>query len=111
MDDCIFCKIVAGEIPSKKVYEDDEFLAFNDIRPVAPVHIMVIPKVHVASLEDCDEGHRDMLGRLMLLLPRLAREQGLANGFRTVINTGKGGGQEVFHLHVHAFGGGGPRPM
>jgi histidine triad (HIT) family protein len=111
MDDCIFCKIVAGEIPSDKVYEDEEFLAFHDIRPVAPVHFMVIPKSHVPSLEDCDERHRDMLGRLMLLMARLAREQGLGNGFRTVINTGRGGGQEVPHLHVHAFGGGGLHPM
>lgn len=109
--DCIFCKIVTGEIPSRKVYEDDELLAFHDIRPVAPVHFMIIPKAHVASLADCTEAHRDLLGRILLLAPKLAREQGLANGFRTAINTGRGGGQEVFHLHVHVFGGGPLRPM
>ncbi|MCU0841572.1 MAG: histidine triad nucleotide-binding protein [Thiobacillaceae bacterium] len=111
MSDCIFCKIAAGEIPCRKVHEDDELLAFHDIRPVAPVHFMIIPKVHVASLADCDEAHRDILGRILLLAPRLAAELGLGNGFRTVINTGPGGGQEVFHLHVHVFGGGGPRPL
>ncbi len=111
MSDCIFCKIVAGQIPSKKVYEDDEVLVFHDIHPVAPVHFMLIPKSHVASLGECDESHRDILGRMLLLAPRLAHEQGLREGFRTVINTGPGGGQEVFHLHIHVFGGNGPRPM
>ena len=111
MSECIFCRIVAGEIPCSKVYEDDEILAFHDIRPVAPVHFMLIPKVHVASLADCVEGHGALLGRILLLAPRLAREQGLTNGFRTMINTGPGGGQEVFHLHVHVFGGGPLRPM
>lgn len=111
MSECIFCKIVAGEIPSSKVYEDDEVLAFHDIRPVAPVHFMLIPKAHVATLANCDERHQALLGRILLLAPRLAREQGLTNGFRTLINTGPGGGQEVFHLHVHVFGGGPLRPM
>jgi histidine triad (HIT) family protein len=111
MSECIFCRIVAGELPCSKVYEDDEILAFHDIRPVAPVHFMLIPKVHIASLADCTEGHKDLLGRILLLAPRLAREQGLTNGFRTMINTGPGGGQEVFHLHVHVFGGGPLRPM
>jgi histidine triad (HIT) family protein len=111
MTDCIFCRIVAGQIPSRKVYEDDRVYAFHDIHPVAPVHFMLIPKVHVASLLDCDASHRDILGEMLLLAPRLARELGLADGFRTVINTGRGGGQEVFHLHVHVFGGSGPRPM
>ena len=111
MTDCIFCKIVAGEIPCQKVYEDDEVLAFQDIHPVAPVHFMIVPKAHVASLSECDAGHQAILGRILLLAPKLAKEQGLANGFRTIINTGRGGGQEVFHLHVHVIGGGGPRPM
>ncbi len=111
MSECIFCRIVAGELPCSKVYEDDEVLAFHDIRPVAPVHFMLIPKAHIASLADCVEGHRSLLGRILLLAPRLAREQGLTNGFRTMINTGPGGGQEVFHLHVHVFGGGPLRPM
>ena len=111
MSDCIFCKIVAGQIPSRKIYEDDDVFAFHDIHPVAPVHFMIIPKAHVASLADCDDSHRDVLGKILLLAPRLAREQGLTDGFRTVINTGKGGGQEVFHLHVHIIGGSGPRPL
>lgn len=106
MSDCIFCKIVAGEIPSRKVYEDDEVYAFHDIHPIAPVHFMLIPKQHVAGLTDCNEAHRDILGRMLLLAPKLAKEQGLETGFRTMINTGPGGGQEVFHLHIHVFGGG-----
>ncbi|CAG0999985.1 Purine nucleoside phosphoramidase [Methylophilaceae bacterium] len=103
--DCIFCKIIKGDIPSKKFHEDDEVIAFNDIRPIAPVHFMIVPKLHVESLADCDAVHRDLLGRILLLVPKLAKEQGL-NGFRTMINTGHEGGQEVFHLHVHVFGGG-----
>lgn len=111
MSDCIFCKIVAGEIPSKKIYEDEELFAFHDIHPVAPVHFMIIPKQHVASLSDADKSHEGLLGRMLLLAPALAKEQGLSDGFKTVINTGRGGGQEVFHLHIHIIGGGGPRPL
>lgn len=106
MDDCVFCKIVRGEIPGRKVYEDADVLAFHDIHPVAPVHFMLVPKLHVASLMEAGEEHATLLGRMLLLAPRLAREQGLKDGFRTVINTGRGGGQEVFHLHVHIIGGG-----
>lgn len=105
-DNCIFCKIVRGEIPSKKVYEDDDVYAFHDIHPLAPVHFMLIPKQHLVSLADADASHAALLGKMMVLAPRLAKEQGLDNGFRTVINTGKGGGQEVFHLHIHIIGGG-----
>ncbi len=111
MSDCIFCKIARGEIPSKKVYEDDELFAFHDIHPVAPVHFMLIPKLHVASLMEADDSHAALLGKMLLLAPRLAKEQGLDKGFRTVINTGKGGGQEVFHLHIHIIGGGNIPPM
>ena len=110
-DNCIFCKIARGEIPSKKVYEDDELFAFHDIHPVAPVHFMLIPKLHLASLAEVDESHAALLGRMLMVAPRLAREQGLHNGFRTVINTGEGGGQEVFHLHIHIIGGGHIPPM
>jgi len=109
--DCIFCRIVAGEIPSRKIYEDDDVFAFHDIRPVAPVHFMIIPKCHVDSLADCGDDHRDLLGKLLLMAPKLARAQGLDDGFRTIINTGRGGGQEVYHLHVHVMGGGSPHPM
>lgn len=105
MSDCLFCKIVAGEIPSKKVYEDDDVLAFHDINPAAPVHFMIIPKQHVASLNECNETHAAMLSKILLLAPKLAKEQGLNDGFKTAINTGKGGGQLVFHLHVHVLGG------
>ncbi|HEY0664756.1 MAG TPA: histidine triad nucleotide-binding protein [Gallionella sp.] len=111
MSDCLFCKIVRGEIPCNRVYEDDEVLVFHDINPVAPVHFMIVPKLHLASLADADESHAALLGKLLLLAPRLAKEQGLNNGFRTVINTGKGGGQEIFHLHIHVIGGGNIPPM
>ncbi|RFC33528.1 MAG: histidine triad (HIT) family protein [Candidatus Nitrotoga sp. MKT] len=105
MDDCVFCKIVRGDIPCRKVYDDGELLAFHDIHPVAQVHIMLIPKLHLASLMEADGSHEALLGRMLLLAPKLAKEQGLSKGFRTVINTGKGGGQEVFHLHIHIIGG------
>lgn len=111
MSDCIFCRIARGEIPSRKVYEDDEMLAFHDINPVAPVHFMLIPKLHLASLAEADDSHVDLLGRMLVLVPRLARELGLENGFRTVINTGRGGGQEVFHMHIHVIGGVNIPPM
>ncbi len=103
--DCIFCKIVKGDIPSKKIYEDEDVIAFNDIHPIAPVHFLIVPKLHVESLVDCEEQQQTLLGKILLLAPKLAAEQGL-KGFRTMINTGREGGQEVFHLHVHVFGGG-----
>ncbi len=105
MTDCIFCKIVAGVIPSKKIYEDEDVIAFNDIHPIAPVHFLIVPKQHTESLAHCDEAHQTLLGKILLLAPKLAQQQGLS-GFRTMINTGREGGQEVFHLHVHVFGGG-----
>ena len=111
MSDCLFCKIARGEIPCRKVYEDDEVLAFHDINPVAPVHFMLVPKLHLATLADANHTHAALFGKMLLLAPRLAKEQGLDNGFRTVINTGKGGGQEIFHLHIHVIGGGHIPPM
>ena len=111
MSDCLFCKIIRSEIPCAKVYEDDEVLAFHDIHPVAPVHFMLVPKLHLASLADARDAHAALLGKMLLLAPRLAKEQGLEGGFRTVINTGRGGGQEIFHLHVHVIGGGNIPPM
>lgn len=102
---CLFCRIVRGSIPSRKIYEDDEVLAFHDIRPIAPVHFLMIPKLHVASLAEVNEAHAPVLGRLFAMMGRLAREQGAADGFRTIVNTGRVGRQEVYHLHVHVIGG------
>lgn len=111
MSDCLFCRIVRGEIPCAKVYEDDEVLAFHDIHPAAPVHFMLIPKLHLDSLAQAEDRHAALLGKMLLLAPKLAKEQGLEAGFRTVINTGRGGGQEIFHLHVHVIGGGNLPPL
>jgi histidine triad (HIT) family protein len=105
MSDCVFCKISQGIIPCKKLYEDEGVIVFHDIHPIAPVHFLLVPKMHVASLADCSGEHEALLGRMMTLGSRIACEQGLDSGFRTMINTGKGGGQEVFHLHIHIFGG------
>ena len=109
---CIFCKIVAGQIPCRKVHEDDELLAFHDIAPWAPVHFLIIPKAHIASMMDVGPEHERVLGRMMALAPRLAMEQGCEpypeGGFRLVVNTGTEAGQEVHHLHLHVIGG--PRP-
>jgi histidine triad (HIT) family protein len=105
MQDCIFCRIARGEIPSKKIYEDDEVIAFHDIHPQAPVHFMLVPKRHVASLADATADDAPVLGRMLALAGRLAREQGSPDGFRTIINTGRIGRQEVMHLHVHVIGG------
>jgi len=105
---CIFCRIVRGEIPSKKAYEDDDVLVFHDINPAAPVHLLMVPKEHFATLADAKPEHGRLLGKMMLLAPRLAREQGVTNGFRVVANNGPDGGQEVYHLHMHVLGG--PRP-
>jgi histidine triad (HIT) family protein len=105
---CIFCKIVAGTIPSKKAYEDEHVLAFHDINPWAPVHVLLIPKRHIAMLADVGPQDQELMGRMLVLAPRLMRELGVSNGFRTLINTGKDGLQEVYHLHMHVIGG--PRP-
>jgi histidine triad (HIT) family protein len=109
MSDCIFCRIARGEIPSKKVYEDEDIFAFHDIQPQAPVHFMIIPKQHIASLNEADMSHQAVLGKLMAKTGELARSQGLTDGFRTIINTGRTGRQEVYHLHVHILGG--PEPF
>ena len=105
---CIFCKIVAGQIPSRKAYEDDELLVFHDIAPWAPVHVLIIPKQHIATMVDIQEQQAPMLGRMLALAPRLMRELGVTNGFRILINTGEDGRQEVQHVHMHVMGG--PRP-
>jgi histidine triad (HIT) family protein len=110
MTDCIFCKIVRGEIPSRKVYEDDDMLAFHDISPIAPVHFMIIPKQHIDSLAVVDASHVPVLGRMMAMAGRLAKEQGSPDGFRTIVNTGRIGRQDVYHLHIHIIGGPDPLP-
>lgn len=104
---CIFCKIVAGDIPARKIYEDEDIIAFHDIHPIAAVHFLLVPKRHIESLLTIQPDDNAILGKLLALAPKLAREHGLGDGFRTMINTGAQGGQTVFHLHVHVFGGGG----
>jgi histidine triad (HIT) family protein len=118
MENCIFCKIAAKQIPAQVVYEDDEVLAFKDIHPAAPVHLLVIPKQHIDTLSDATDAHTALLGKMLALAPKLAREHGIAvtldangkpgGGFKTLINSGPNGGQEVYHLHLHVYGG--PRP-
>ncbi len=104
MNDCLFCKIEKGDIPSSKVYEDEDVIVFKDIAPKADVHLLVVPRKHIVGLNDLLPEDQSLMGKMMLLLPKLAMEQGLENGFRTIINTGEGGGQEVFHLHIHLLG-------
>ena len=109
---CIFCKIAAGQISAQKVYEDADILAFHDIQPWAPVHFLLIPKMHIPSMAQLGPEHQEVLGRMMVLAPRLALEQGCQpypeGGYRILCNTGVHGGQEVHHLHIHLIGG--PRP-
>ena len=105
-EDCIFCKIIAGEIPSTKLYEDERVLAFEDINPAAPVHFLVIPKEHIETLDDVEERHRELLGHMLFTATRLAKEKGVGEtGYRQVINCRKSAGQVVFHLHLHVLGG------
>ena len=105
---CLFCKIATGQIPAKKVYEDDEMVAFHDIHPWAPVHVLIVPKKHIAGMVDVTPEDAPLLGRMMAVSPRLMRDLGVTNGYRHVINTGADGRQEVMHLHLHVMGG--PRP-
>ena len=105
MSDCLFCKIAAGEIPADKVYEDDKVIAFKDINPKAEVHLLVVPRDHIASLNELTLEHDALIAHMMRVMPQLAKSQGLDDGFRTIINTDKGGGQIIFHLHMHLMGG------
>ena len=115
MENCIFCKIAARQIPSKIIYEDEDVIAFHDINPAAAVHFLIVPKLHVATLADCQPQHAALLGQMLLLAPRLAQQLGCGyqseangvkhGGFKTLFNTGPGGGQEVYHLHMHVLGG------
>jgi histidine triad (HIT) family protein len=118
VDNCLFCKIAKKQIPSSIVYEDEELMVFKDIRPAAPVHLLVIPKTHISTLSDCTAGHAPLLGRMLALAPRLAEEHGCAvtfnddgepsGGYKTLVNSGPDGGQEIYHLHLHVIGG--PHP-
>ncbi len=105
---CIFCKIVRGDIPSKKVHEDEDIFAFHDVRPQAPVHFLIVPKEHVATLYDAGMAQQRAFGRMLALCGELARKEGAADGFRTIINTGRVGHQEVYHVHMHVLGGSEP---
>jgi histidine triad (HIT) family protein len=103
---CLFCRIIAGEIPANKVYEDDLALAFRDINPQAPTHVLIVPKKHIASLSEISPDDQSLLGHLTLVAPKLADQLGIADsGYRTVINTGAGAGQSVWHIHIHLLGG------
>ena len=106
MEDCLFCKIIKGEIPSNKVYEDEDVLAFYDINPAAPIHILVIPKKHIKSLADIEEDDEKLLGKIHMVINKIAEEKGFKEeGYRVIINCGKNGGQEVMHLHFHILAG------
>jgi len=107
--DCLFCKILRGEIPSKKVYEDEDVLAFHDIRPVAAVHFLIVPKAHVPTLYEVNMTHHRALGKMLALAGELARKEGASDGFRAIVNTGRVGHQEVYHVHMHVIGG--PDPL
>jgi len=105
VDGCIFCKLIAGTIACTKIFEDEDILAFHDINPASSVHFMVIPKQHIASLAEVDLSQQMLLGKMLVLGSKLAIEQGCAAGWRTIINTGRVGRQEVYHLHMHIIGG------
>ena len=106
---CIFCRIARGEVPAKKAYEDEDIFAFHDIRPQAPVHLLVIPKEHVATMYDAGMAQHRALGKMLAMAGELARNEGAADGFRIILNTGRVGHQEVYHVHMHILGG--PEPL
>jgi histidine triad (HIT) family protein len=106
MTDCIFCKIVAGKLATEFLYQDDNVVVFKDIRPKARVHLLVVTKEHIRNLAEVSKDKESLMAHMLLLLPKLAQQQGLTDGFRTVINTGAGGGQEIDHIHFHLLGGG-----
>lgn len=106
MEDCVFCKIIKGEIPSEKVYEDDEILAFKDINPAAPIHILVIPKKHISSIIDMKKEDEAIIGRIYSVINKIAEDIGIKEkGFRVILNCGEDGGQEVKHIHFHLLAG------
>jgi histidine triad (HIT) family protein len=105
MAECLFCGIIRGDIPAKKVYEDERVFAFQDINPQAPTHVLIIPKKHIVGLKEAEAGDAEILGYCQLVAARLARERGIEDGYRTVYNVGRDAGQSVFHLHLHLIGG------
>ena len=105
MDGCLFCKIIAGKIPAKKIYEDERVLVFEDITPQAPTHVLIIPKKHIAGLKEAGEEDAELLGYCQLIAAKLGRERQIEDGYRTVLNVGPRSGQSVFHLHLHLIGG------
>lgn len=105
MPDCLFCRIIRGEIPSKKVHEDDHTFAFEDLNPQGPTHVLIIPKKHIVGLKEASPEEAEIVGRCHLAAAKIARERNIENGYRTVLNVGPGAGQSVFHLHVHLIGG------
>lgn len=105
MPDCLFCRIIEGKIPSKKVYEDDRVYVFEDINPQAPTHVLIIPKQHFAGLDEAGAEHAEIIGYMNLIAAKLAKQRNLANGYRTVLNVGPDAGQSVFHIHLHLLGG------
>ena len=105
MTDCVFCKIVSGDIPASVVHQDEEVVAFKDLNPQAPVHLLIVPRKHIASMNEVDDGDREILGRLLLVARDLADREGIKQGYRLVNNCGLPAGQSVFHIHVHLLGG------
>jgi histidine triad (HIT) family protein len=105
MSDCLFCKMIAGQIPTKKAYEDEKTFAFHDINPQAPTHILIVPKKHIAGLKEATTEDAEIIGYCQIVAAKLARERDIENGYRTVYNVGPGAGQSVFHLHLHLLGG------
>ena len=108
MEDCLFCKIASGDIPSTKVYEDQQIVAFRDINPQAPTHILIIPRRHIERLTDLGPAEAELIGQMTLLANKIAQDEGIVEGFRTVFNCGEGADQSVWHIHMHLLGG---RPM
>ena len=105
MSDCLFCKIIAGEIPAKKVYEDDKVFVFEDIKPVAPTHVLIVPKRHFAGLKEAEASDAEIIGYCHLIAAKLGRERKIEDGYRTVLNVGPRSGQSVYHMHLHLIGG------
>ena len=108
MADCLFCKIIEGKVPAKKVYEDDRVFVFEDINPQAPTHVLIIPKKHIVGLKEAEAKDAEILGYMQLVAAKLGRERGIEASYRTVYNVGPGAGQSVFHIHLHLIGG---RPL